>query len=179
MKNILMLGGILMALMANGQTETIYDYEVETIEGETISLSKFKGKKMLIVNTASKCGFTPQYKQLEELYQMFKDKDFVILGFPSNDFLSQEPGTNEEIAEFCQKNYGVTFPMMAKIKVKGKNKAPLYNYLTSKELNGHSDSKVKWNFQKYLIGKDGKIEGMHYSKVIPTDPEIVNWVIGE
>lgn len=168
-----------MALMANGQTETIYDYEVETIEGETISLSKFKGKKMLIVNTASKCGFTPQYKQLEELYQMFKDKDFVILGFPSNDFLSQEPGTNEEIAEFCQKNYGVTFPMMAKIKVKGKNKAPLYNYLTSKELNGHSDSKVKWNFQKYLIGKDGKIEGMHYSKVIPTDPEIVNWVIGE
>lgn len=174
-----MLGGILMALMANGQTETIYDYEVETIEGETISLSKFKGKKMLIVNTASKCGFTPQYKQLEELYQMFKDKDFVILGFPSNDFLSQEPGTNEEIAEFCQKNYGVTFPMMAKIKVKGKNKAPLYNYLTSKELNGHSDSKVKWNFQKYLIGKDGKIEGMHYSKVIPTDPEIVNWVIGE
>lgn len=168
-----------MALMANGQTETIYDYEVETIEGETISLSKFKGKKMLIVNTASKCGFTPQYEQLEELYQMFKDKDFVILGFPSNDFLSQEPGTNEEIAEFCQKNYGVTFPMMAKIKVKGKNKAPLYNYLTSKELNGHSDSKVKWNFQKYLIGKDGKIEGMHYSKVIPTDPEIVNWVIGE
>lgn len=167
---------ILSASLVYAQEKTIYDYEVETIDGETISLSQFKGQKVMIVNTASKCGYTPQYAQLQELYEKYKDEGFVIIGFPSNDFLKQEPGTNEEIAEFCQKNYGVTFLMMAKVSVKGEDMAPIYKYLTSAELNGKKDSKVKWNFQKYLIGTDGKLEEMYYSKVVPTDAVITQWI---
>lgn len=176
MRTLLLSLIIMGTTMAFSQEKTIYDYEVETIDGDTISLSQFKGQKILIVNTASKCGFTPQYEQLQELYEKYKDKGFVILGFPSNDFLKQEPGTNEEIAAFCQKNYGVSFPMMAKIKVKGKNMAPIYQYLTSKELNGMKDSKVSWNFQKYLIGRDGKLEEVFQPKVVPTDAVITQWI---
>jgi glutathione peroxidase len=158
------------------QEKTIYDYEVETIDGETVSLSEFKGKKVMIVNTASKCGFTPQYEQLQALYEKYGGDDFVILGFPSNDFMKQEPGSDKEIAAFCEKNYGVTFPMMSKVVVKGDDMNPLYEYLTTKSLNGHSDSKVKWNFQKYLIGTDGKLEQIYYSKTVPTDNAIIDWL---
>ncbi len=158
------------------QEKTIYDFKVETITGDSISLSNFKGKKVMIVNTASECGFTPQYEQLQAIYEKYKDKGFVILGFPSNDFMHQEPGSNKEIAEFCKKNYGVTFPMMAKIHVKKNDVSPLYQYLTTGKQNGYKDTKIKWNFQKYLIGRDGVLERVYYSKTVPNDPKIIEWI---
>ena len=156
--------------------QTIYQFEVEDITGKAFSLSSLQGKKVMIVNTASKCGLTPQYKELEALYQQYKDKDFVIIGFPANNFLKQEPGTNEEIATFCQVNYGVSFPMMSKISVKGKDMHPLYQFLTQKAKNGVMDSKVSWNFQKYLIGKDGHLEKVIDPKTLPNDPEVIEWI---
>jgi glutathione peroxidase len=176
MKTIILSILLASAVFTFAQEKTIYDYKVETIDGEMISLSEYKGKKIMIVNTASKCGFTPQYEQLQQLYEEYGGDDFVILGFPSNDFMKQEPGSDEEIAAFCQKNYGVTFPMMSKISVKDDDIAPLYAYLTSEALNGKMDSKVKWNFQKYLIGTDGKLEKVYYSKTLPTDQEIIDWI---
>ena len=149
---------------------------METISGDLISLSDFEGKKVMIVNTASKCGLTPQYEQLEELYNKYKDDNFVIVGFPSNDFMEQEPGSDEEIAAFCEKNYGVTFPMMSKIKVKGDDKNPLYHYLTSKALNNHSDNEVEWNFQKYLINEKGMVEEVISPKTLPNDDKIIEWI---
>ena len=130
----------------------------------------------MIVNTASKCGHTPQYADLEKLYNEFKDKGLVIIGFPANDFLKQEPGSNEEIVEFCTKNYGVTFPMMSKISVKGTDIHPLYQYLTSLSQNGFSDNKVKWNFQKYLIGEEGYLEKVIDPGTKPMDAEILEWI---
>ena len=156
--------------------QTIYQFEVEDITGKAFPLSNLQGKKVMIVNTASKCGLTPQYKELEALYQQYKDKDFVIIGFPANNFLKQEPGTNEEIATFCQVNYGVSFPMMSKISVKGKDMHPLYQFLTQKSKNGVMDSKVSWNFQKYLIGKDGHLEKVIDPKTLPNDPEVIQWI---
>lgn len=156
--------------------QTIYQFEVEDITGKAFSLSSLQGKKVMIVNTASKCGLTPQYKELEALYQQYKDKDFVIIGFPANNFLKQEPGTNEEIATFCQVNYGVSFPMMSKISVKGKDMHPLYQFLTQKSKNGVMDSKVSWNFQKYLIGKDGHLEKVIDPKTLPNAPEVIQWI---
>lgn len=155
---------------------TIYQFKVTDLYGETFDFGTLKGKKVMIVNTASKCGLTPQYEDLEKLYKEYKDKDFVIIGFPANDFMKQEPGSNEEIAEFCKKNYGVTFPMMEKISVKDKEMAPIYKFLTSKELNEYEDSKVKWNFQKYLIGKDGKLEKVIDPTTKPYDAEIIDWI---
>ena len=156
--------------------QTIYQFEVEDITGKAFPLSNLQGKKVMIVNTASKCGLTPQYKQLEALYQQYKDKDFIIIGFPANNFLKQEPGTNEEISSFCQVNYGVSFPMMSKISVKGKDMHPLYQFLTQKSKNGVMDSKVSWNFQKYLIGKDGHLEKVIDPKTLPNDPEVIQWI---
>ena len=156
--------------------QTIYQFEVEDITGKAFPLSNLQGKKVMIVNTASKCGLTPQYKELEALYQQYKDKDFVIIGFPANNFLKQEPGTNEEIATFCQVNYGVSFPMMSKISVKGKDMHPLYQFLTQKSKNGVADSKVSWNFQKYLIGKDGHLEKVIDPKTLPNDLEVIQWI---
>ena len=130
----------------------------------------------MIVNTASKCGHTPQYKQLQKIYDQYKDKNFVIVGFPANNFGAQEPGTNEQIAEFCQQNYGVTFPMMAKISVKGDDMHPLYRFLTQKTENGILDSEVKWNFQKYLINEDGELEKVIHHKTLPTDPDVIAWI---
>jgi len=176
MKTVILTILLASASLLFAQKNTIYEYDVQTIDGETISLSQYKGKKILIVNTASKCGFTPQYAQLQELYDEYGGDDFVILGFPSNDFMKQEPGTDEEIAAFCQKNYGVTFPMMSKITVKGEEINPLYAFLTSKSMNGKMDSDVKWNFQKYLIGTDGKLEYVFYSKTKPTDEVITDWI---
>jgi len=156
--------------------QDIYGFQVETLQGETFDLASLKGKKVMIVNTASKCGLTPQYEQLQELHERYKGDDFVILGFPANDFAGQEPGTNEEIEEFCSANYGVDFPMMAKISVKGTEMHPLYGFLTQKAKNGFRDSEVEWNFQKYLIDENGHVVGVVPPKILPTDPEIIAWI---
>lgn len=160
----------------NADNQTIYQFTVEDINGNPFALADLKGKKVMIVNTASKCGLTPQYKELEALYQQYKDRDFIIIGFPANNFLGQEPGSNEQIASFCSINYGVTFPMMSKISVKGKNMHPLYQFLTQKSKNGVEDSKVKWNFQKYLIGRDGKLEKVIDPKTLPSNDEVKQWI---
>ena len=160
----------------NTDNQTIYQFTVEDINGKPFALADLKGKKVMIVNTASKCGLTPQYKELEALYQQYKKKDFIIIGFPANNFLGQEPGSNEQIASFCSINYGVTFPMMSKISVKGKNMHPLYQFLTQKSKNGVEDSKVQWNFQKYLIGRDGKLEKVIAPKTLPSSDEVTQWI---
>ena len=160
----------------NADNQTIYQFTVEDINGKPFALADLKGKKVMIVNTASKCGLTPQYKELEALYQQYKDRDFIIIGFPANNFLGQEPGSNEQIASFCSINYGVSFPMMSKISVKGKNMHPLYQFLTQKSKNGVEDSKVKWNFQKYLIGRDGKLEKVIDPKTLPSSDEVTQWI---
>lgn len=156
--------------------ESIYQFKVEDLEGNTFDFSSLKGKKILVVNTASKCGLTPQYKELEALYKQYKDKNFVIVGFPANNFGQQEPGSNQEIATFCQKNYGVTFPMMAKVSVKGEDMCAMYQFLTQKSRNGLQDSQVEWNFQKYLIGTDGHLEKVIAPQVTPMDVQIVDWI---
>jgi glutathione peroxidase len=156
--------------------ETIYQFKVEDIEGTVFDFASLKGKKIVVVNTASKCGLTPQYKALEALYEQYKDKNFVIVGFPANNFGKQEPGTNKEIATFCQKNYGVAFPMMAKVSVKGEDMCGVYQFLTQKSRNGLQDSQVEWNFQKYLIGSDGHLEKVVAPQVSPMDSEIVDWI---
>ena len=156
--------------------ETIYQYKVEDLYGQSFDFVSLKGKKIIIVNTASKCGLTPQYKQLEATYKEYKDKGLVIIGFPANNFASQEPGTKEEIATFCQMNYGVTFPMMDKVSVKGDDMAAIYQFLTQKSKNGLQDSKVEWNFQKYLINKKGELEKVIAPRTLVTDPEVLNWI---
>ena len=160
----------------NTDNQTIYQFTVEDINGKPFALADLKGKKVMIVNTASKCGLTPQYKELEALYQQYKDRDFIIIGFPANNFLGQEPGSNEQIASFCSINYGVSFPMMSKISVKGKEMHPLYQFLTQKEKNGVEDSKVQWNFQKYLIGKDGRLEKVIAPRTLPSSEEVIQWI---
>jgi glutathione peroxidase len=157
---------------------SFYDFTVNAIDGTQFRLSELKGKKVLVVNTASKCGYTPQYADLEKLYKTYGGGKFVIIGFPANNFMSQEPGTNSEIREFCTKNYGVSFPMMEKISVKGKDMHPLYRWLTSKSDNGVMDSEVKWNFQKYLINEQGKLVKVLDPKVNPMSDEIVSWIKG-
>ena len=156
-----------------GITKTIYDFKVAGLSGDTIDFAAFKGKKILIVNTASKCGFTKQYKELEELYEKYKDR-LVIVGFPENNFLYQEPGTNAEIREFCTKNYGVTFPMAAKIDVKGKNIAPIYDWLTNKSENGVMDATITWNFNKFLLDEKGNLIAKFDSKVTPMSDSITS-----
>ncbi|WP_310557156.1 glutathione peroxidase [Flavobacterium sp.] len=156
--------------------ESIHQFKVKDIEGKEFDLASLKGKKVMLVNTASECGLTPQYVQLQELYTTFKEKNFVIIGFPANNFGSQEPGSNVQIATFCSKNYGVTFPMMEKISVKGDDMNPLYQFLTQKSRNGLEDNEVKWNFQKYLINKEGFLEKVIPPTTSPIDDEIVNWV---
>lgn len=157
-------------------SQQIYDYKVTDINGEPYDLKKLKGKKVMIVNTASKCGLTPQFEELEKLYKTYKDLGFVILGFPTNDFLNQDPGSNDQIKSFCQKNYGVSFPMMSKIKVKGKEKHPLYEYLTTKSLNKLEDNKVKWNFQKYLVDEKGVLVRVVDPSTSPLDDSIIQWI---
>lgn len=156
-----------------------YDYTVKTLEGDEFNFSQLKGKKVMIVNTASKCGLTPQYEQLEAVYKKYGGDNFVILGFPANNFLKQEPGSADEIREFCTKNYGVSFPMMAKISVKGKDMAPIYQWLTQKEKNSLADSNVKWNFQKYLIDEEGSLVKVVNPATKPDDIEIINWIEGK
>ncbi|MDK2979400.1 MAG: glutathione peroxidase [Bacteroidales bacterium] len=180
MKNILLI--ITLAMISSvsfAQNKSFYDFEVQTIDGENFDLSALKGKKVLVVNTASKCGFTPQYEDLQKLYEKYKAKNFVIIGFPANNFMNQEPGSNEEIKQFCSTNYGVTFPMMAKISVKGDDIHPLYQWLTEKEQNGVMNSKVKWNFQKYMIDEEGNLVDMAVPRTNPLDEQIINWIEGK
>jgi len=157
-------------------SSSFYNFTVKTIDGNDFPFSDLKGKKVMIVNTASKCGFTPQYKELESLYKEFGGDDFVIIGFPANNFLSQEPGTNTEIKEFCDSKYGVTFPMMAKISVKGNDCHEVYKWLTNKSLNGVMDSEVKWNFQKYLIDEKGHLVSVIASRESPLSDQVINWL---
>jgi len=158
--------------------QTIYQFKVKDLSGKEFDFASLKGKKIMIVNTASKCGLTPQYKELEALYKEYSSKGFVIVGFPANNFMSQEPGTNEEIASFCQLNYGVTFPMMDKVSVKGDDMCAVYQFLTQKSKNGLQDSDVEWNFQKYLLNEKGELVKVISPRTLPTDPEVLNWVKG-
>jgi len=183
MKNIFMAGISLILLsfiapssISNSvKPDTIYKFKVTALDGGTIDFSSFKGKKILVVNTASKCGFTPQYAQLEELYKKYSD-ELVIVGFPANNFGAQEPGSNEDIKSFCTKNYGVTFPMAAKVSVKGDDIAPIYKWLTQKSENGVMDADIKWNFTKFLLDENGVLVAKFDSKVTPLSDEILTYL---
>lgn len=162
----------------DGPKPDIYGFKVKTIDGNEFDFSSLKGKKIMIVNTASECGLTPQYKQLQEVYDKYKDKNFTIIGFPANNFGSQEPGSNPQIKEFCTKNYGVTFPMMEKVSVKGDDMCELYKWLTQKEKNGVMSSSVKWNFQKYLIDENGHLVDSVSPMKKPDCSKIITWIEG-
>ncbi len=159
------------------KNNTIYQFKVTDLNGDLFDFASLKGKKIMIVNTASKCGLTPQYKDLEAIFEKYKSKNFIIIGFPANNFASQEPGSNQEIAAFCSQNYGVSFPMMAKISVKGNDMAAIYQFLTQKVQNQYQDSEVEWNFQKYLINQNGQLEKVIAPQVLPTDSEIIKWIL--
>ena len=156
--------------------KSIYDYTFEDINGDPFNFADLKGKKVMILNTASKCGYTKQYDALEKIYQQYKGDHFVIIGFPSDNFGGQEFDNNEEIANFCKLNYGVSFPLMTKSDVKGDNQNEIFKFLTKKALNGKSDHDVKWNFTKFLINKDGSLEASYPSNITPDDPKIINWI---
>ena len=155
------------------------DFKMDSLDGKPVDLSQYKGNVVLIVNVASKCGLTPQYKQLEEVYTKYKDKGLQVLGFPANEFLKQEPGTDAEISTFCTKNYGVDFPMFSKIVVKGEGIAPLYQFLTSKDTNPQAAGEITWNFEKFLVGRDGNIVKRFSPKVKPDSPEVVGAIEAE
>lgn len=182
MKNLILFSVIVLSLSVSAQNNSdknIYQFSVEDINGNNFDFKDLKGKKIMVVNTASKCGYTPQYKDLQALYEEYKNHNFTIVGFPANNFGRQEPGSDAEIAQFCEANYGVSFPMMSKISVKGKDTHPLYDFLTTKDKNGFKDSEVKWNFQKYLIDENGKLVRVVPSATLPTDKSITNWISNE
>lgn len=156
--------------------KTLYDFKVKDIDGNEFDMAQLKGKKVMIVNVASKCGLTPQYKQLQELYEEYGQKGFTIIGFPANNFREQEPGTNKEIKEFCSLNYGVTFPIMDKISVSGKDMAPIYQWLTQKSQNGKIEQEVTWNFQKFLIDENGILFDVVMPRESPKSEKIINWL---
>lgn len=166
MTRLTLLGALLMS--AAFAASSVHEFTMNSIDGKPTPLSSYKGKVLLVVNVASKCGYTPQYKGLEALYRKYKDQGLVVAGFPANDFGAQEPGSDTEIKTFCSRNYDVSFPMFSKITVKGDQKAPLYGYLTG------STSEVKWNFTKFLVGKDGKVIQKFESKVDPESPELTS-----
>jgi glutathione peroxidase len=159
-----------MCLLA---ASSLYDFTVNSIDGQPAPLAAYKGKVLLVVNVASKCGFTPQYKALEALYEKYKDQGLVVIGFPANNFMAQEPGTNEEIKTFCSRTYNVTFPMYTKISVKGDDKAPLYQFLTDKGANPNTGGEIKWNFTKFLVARDGTIISRFEPAVKPDSPEVI------
>lgn len=169
---------LLLSFSMDKKAKTFHNFKANTIEGSPLDLSTFKGKKVLVVNTASLCGFTPQYEALEQLYQKYKDKNFTIVGFPANNFGEQEPGTNAEIKEFCKKNYGVSFQMMEKISVKGDDMHEVYKWLTRKSENGVMDSEVRWNFQKYLVDEKGNLVDVVSPKDSPLCEKITSWIEG-
>lgn len=172
----LFTGLIFQGYAQDSGTKSIYGFTVMSIDGKDYPLSQLQGKKVMIVNTASKCGNTPQYEQLQSLYKEFGGDKFVILGFPANNFGLQEPGSNAEIKEFCDAKYAVTFPMMSKISVKGDDIHPLYKWLTDKKLNGVLDSDVKWNFQKYLIDEQGRLVSVIPPKESPRSDQVIQWL---
>lgn len=174
---LLILAGMTITTLSFSQKKSIYDFKVKDIDGKEIEMKQFKGKKILIVNVASECGYTPQYKDLQMLYKNYKDSNLVILGFPCNDFSEQEPKAEKDIKTFCQKNYGVTFPMMSKIVIKGKDGHPLYKWLQTKAENGVQDNEVKWNFNKFMISEDGSFQGYLPSKILPNDRIIIDWIM--
>jgi glutathione peroxidase len=176
MKRIIFIFSMVILAGSVFAQQSFYDFKVKDIDGKDFDFSSLKGKKILIVNTASKCGNTPQYAQLQELYEEYANKGFTIIGFPANNFGQQEPGTNKEIEEFCTKNYSVTFPMMEKISVKGDDMHPLYQWLTQKSKNGVLDSEVTWNFQKYLIDEKGNLVKTVAPKIKPNDEQILSWI---
>ncbi len=159
--------------------KTLHDYQSQTLGGENYDFSQLKGKRVLVVNTASECGYTSQYSQLQELYETYGGENFQIIGFPSNDFGGQEPGSNDEIAQFCQQNYGVSFPMMAKTPVKGSGQHPLYKWLTSKNMNGKEDVEVQWNFNKFLVNENGEWMAYYPSGTSPLDEKIIAFAEGK
>ncbi len=173
---ITLFSGLIITSCTNNRPTTIYDFTVKAIDGSEYDLSQLEGKKVIIVNVASRCGLTPQYKQLQELYEKYSDKGFTIVAFPANNFMEQEPGSDSEIKEFCEVNYGVKFPMMSKISVAGDDIAPLYKWLTEKQQNGVLDTTVVWNFHKFLIGKDGKLVKTLHPQVEPLSKEIIEWI---
>ena len=160
----------------NEDIKPIYQFKVVDINNDTFDFATLKGKKIIVVNTASKCMFSPQYKELQELYEIYKDSGLVIVAFPCNDFANREPHGNRSIKKFCEKNYGVSFPLMAKISVKGVEQIALYEYLAKKSLNGFSDNKVEWNFQKYLIGEEGYLEKIIPPRKNPKCDEVMEWI---
>jgi len=162
-------------MTTNERVETVYQYELNTINGENISLSDYEGELLLIVNTASECGFTPQYEGLQELYETYSDQGFKILGFPANNFGGQEPGSDEEIAQFCELNYGVTFPMFSKVSVKGEDQHPLFEYLTTAE-NPDFKGEISWNFEKFLVDRNGNVVRRFKSRVTPMSGELTDAV---
>jgi glutathione peroxidase len=181
MKTIsLILAMIFTGAILNAQThKTLHDFTVEDIYGDSFELAELKGKKVLVVNTASKCGLTPQYEELQSLYEEYGGDSFTIIGFPANNFNEQEPGTNEEIAQFCQVNYGVSFPMMSKVSVKGDDIHPLYQWLTRKSENGKLDSEVAWNFQKFMIDENGRVVDFAAPREKPGSEKIISWITAE
>ncbi len=176
MKYFLTLAAVMMlSAFTLPINKTIHNFKVKSIDGGTIDFAKFKGKKILVVNVASQCGFTRQYEGLEKLYESHKDK-LVIVGFPANNFGSQEPGSDGEILQFCKARFGVTFPMASKISVKGDDTAPIYKWLTSKTENGVLDATIGWNFNKFLLDENGKMIAYFPSKVEPDSEEITKWL---
>jgi len=171
----LMMLGLAVGAMAFAAS-SVYDFSLNSIEGTATPLSSFKGKVVLLVNVASKCGYTPQYAGLEKLYETYKDKGLVIVGIPANNFGAQEPGSNEEIKTFCSRNYNVTFPMMSKVSVKGADTTPLYRYLTDKSANPKIGGDIKWNFTKFLVDKNGNVINRFESAVTPEATELVKAV---
>jgi glutathione peroxidase len=165
-----------MTIAVASQNTTLHDFQVEDIFGDPFDLGSLKGKKVMVVNTASRCGLTPQYEDLESLYREFADRGFMIIGFPANNFANQEPGTNEQIIEFCQSNYGVSFPMMSKVSVRGDDISPVYRWLTQKSLNGKMDSEVSWNFQKYLIDEQGNLVDVLAPRESPRSEKVLDWL---
>lgn len=183
MKNLIIIMSLFsmlnIACSQEGVLTSFYSLNAKTIDGEEFDFAQLKGKKVMVVNTASECGFTPQYEQLESLYEKYKDQNFVLIGFPCNQFGGQEPGSNEEIASFCKKNFGVTFQMMEKIDVKGDNTHSVYQWLTNKNVNGVKSTSVKWNFQKYLIDENGNWVDTYSSMTKPDDNAITEWIEGK
>jgi glutathione peroxidase len=168
----LLLALLLCGTVAMAGEKSIYDYTMNSIDGESASLSKYQGKVVLLVNVASRCGFTPQYTALEKVYEKYKDRGFVIVGIPANNFGGQEPGSNQEIKTFCSTKYSVTFPMMAKVSVKGRDKTPLYQFLTDKSANPQIGGEIQWNFTKFLIGADGHPVARFEPDVTPDSPQV-------
>ena len=168
------LVGTVQSTSAADSQSSIYDFTMETLSGDSLSLSVYRGNVLLVVNVASKCGYTPQYKGLQQIYEKFKKKGLVVLGFPANNFANQEPGSDAEIRDFCTTNYGVTFPMFSKISVKGSDQHPLYTYLTSKETNPEFAGKITWNFNKFLINRDGKIISRFQSSDKPESDKVIH-----